>query len=83
MNDHGLLEFYNDRDKRVGRLLKDAKNLWRGIGKFEDLALLLESKVGSQAKCHFYGTRFMQLGHVKSHLNIFLEVGKTLFVEGP
>lgn len=73
-NDEYLLRFLNKSEERVGRLLKFAANVKRD-GKFQKAAEDLQSKFEG-AKVHFYGTRMMQLGHNKSHLNIFLEVGK-------
>lgn len=73
-NDENLLKFLEKSSVRVGRLLRNAKAMKNGVGKFQNVAEDLESLIKG-SKVHFYGTRAMQLGHEKSHLNIFLEVG--------
>lgn len=74
-NDEDLLEFLEKSNDRVGRRLINARKMKNEIGRFRKIAEELESQIEG-SKVHFYGTRSMQLGHEKSHLNIFLEVGE-------
>lgn len=72
-NEGDLLDFLYKSENRVGRLLTASKKM-KSVVKFEEAAADLESKIiGS--KVHFYGTRFMKLGHERSHVNIFIDVG--------
>lgn len=72
-NEEDLLDFLYNSEIRIGRLLRASRKMSDEV-KFKDAADDLESKfIGSKA--HFYGTRFQRLGHEKSHLNIFIDVG--------
>lgn len=72
-NDDFLLSFLEKREARIGRLLRKASEL--KTAKFDDVKEELKSHIeGSEV--YFYGTKMMGLGHEKSHLNIFLEVGE-------
>lgn len=77
-NDPDLLQFLAHSERRVKNLL-DASKKMRNLRnvKFIEAAADLESKFPG-SKVHFYGTKIMNLGHEKSHLNIFIDVGKTI-----
>jgi hypothetical protein len=73
LNDDQLLKFLNNSGKRVATLSNCAANLQHI--EFYEAIDEIETKVEG-SKVHFYGTRAMKLGHRKSHLNMFLEVGE-------
>ena len=75
-NEASLREFLNNSDKRISNLLSHASKL-RFTVNFLDAAKSLEAQIEG-SKVHFYGTRIMQLGHGKSHLNMYFEVGEYL-----
>lgn len=74
-NDELLLKFMTHSQNRLKGMLDRASNMKKKQSKFGDIVQELESLVEG-SKCHFYGTRQMQLGHENSHLNIFFDVGK-------
>jgi hypothetical protein len=67
------LEFYDDSEQSIEERLKCAE-LQKNEKFFKVIAEL--EKVVEGATFYFYGTRYMKLGHEKSHLNIFIDVGK-------
>jgi hypothetical protein len=69
-----MVDFLERSEKRVSELVQRASRM-RNTSHYADAVADLESKV-PDSKVHFYGTRVMQLGHEKSHVNLFLEVGK-------
>jgi hypothetical protein len=71
--DQDLLEFHRDTD-RVGSLVRRAKT--QKNEKFLEVVVELENIIEG-GKIYFYGTRFMGLGHEKSHVNIFVDVGES------
>lgn len=74
-DDESLLRFLGHSNKRVGSLLSRARRMREGYKQFDDIVEDLKSQIEGST-VHFYGTRKMQLGHEKSHLNVFLEVGE-------
>jgi len=76
-NEASLLTFLANSRVRVGRLLKTSAKM-RNMKKFQELQVDLESKFPG-SKVYFYGTRIMQLGHERSHLNIFIDVDNSYF----
>lgn len=69
-----LLTFLENSEKRIGNLLKRSKR-WSDIEEYRDALDELESLVPN-CKAYCYGTKFMELGHERSHLNVFIDVGK-------
>lgn len=78
-NEESMKQFLKKSSSRVTDLAWQASKM-RNTAYFEDAAKDLESKV-PDSKVYFYGTRVMQLGHPKSHLNIFLEIGENFFLK--
>lgn len=75
-NDTMLLNFLAKSEDRVGRLLRNSAKMKKNVDvKFRELKVDLEKKFPG-SKVYFYGTRKMNLGHERSHLNIFIDVGK-------
>lgn len=72
-SDESLLAFLENKDRRVPKLATSAKMLMK-TDKFCEGVADLESKFPG-SKCYFFGTRPMKLGHPKSHLNLFLDLG--------
>jgi hypothetical protein len=75
-NEDNLRAFLKRSDARISVLLNQAERI-RNTSYFAKAAEDLESRV-EDSKVHFYGSRNMQLGHNKSHVNMFLEVGKEI-----
>lgn len=74
-SDGELLKFFGRRKVQVPNLARKAQRL-RNVEVFQKAAEDLELQiVGS--KIYFYGTKRMQLGHEKSHLNMFVDVGES------
>lgn len=71
-NDNNLLEFLYHSEKRIANLIRRAKG-WRSDS-FDEYREDLE-RVIKGATARLYGTKMMQLGHERSHLNIFLDLG--------
>jgi hypothetical protein len=75
-NEGNLRAFLKKSDARISVLLDQAAKM-RNTAYFAKAAEDLESKV-EDSKVHFYGSRVMQLGHNKSHVNMFMEVGEEI-----
>lgn len=73
LNDENLLKFLLNSEKRISNLTRWAAEL--KVVEIYEAVEKLESVIQG-SKAHFYGTRVMQLGHRRSHINIFLESGK-------
>lgn len=73
LTDEGLIRFFQNSGKRVQDLTNTAANL-KHIEFYEAIEELKKVVEGSEV--YFYGTRAMQLGHRKSHLNIFYDFGE-------
>ncbi|CRL06355.1 CLUMA_CG018877, isoform A [Clunio marinus] len=71
--DEYLITFLNKADNRIAQLLERSKKMRNGGEKVQKVKADLEDRFPG-AKIYFYGTRFMQLGHDKSHLNAFMEL---------
>lgn len=73
LTDDGLIRFLQNSEKRVQNLTNTAAGL-----KHVDFDEAVEElkKVVEGSEIYFYGTRAMQLGHRKSHLNIFFDFGE-------
>lgn len=71
-NDDLLLGFLQNSKQRIAKLINNAKG-WRSET-FDDYVEDLQRAIKG-ATARLYGTKMMQLGHERSHLNIFLDVG--------
>lgn len=73
-----LLSFLANSEKRIAAMLHRAE-VSKNVEEYRSVINELESLV-VDSRVHCYGTRFMQLGHEHSHLNLFIETGESAIV---
>jgi hypothetical protein len=73
-NDDELIKFLMTADNRISRRLAFARDM-KKTERFREAIDDLE-RIIPESKAYFYGTRTMELGHPKSHLNIFMDISE-------